>query len=195
VVRTADAAAQAEPAPAPAAADVAQAEPAPAPAADVGEAKPAPAPILAPPPALRPADAIPVEHRTTVVDAGETLGHFADWLEVPTQRLRTLNRLSHRRSIHEGQRLRLDFSRVTPETFTERRLEHHKAIEEDFFGSYRVTGTVQHTLERGENAWTLAHQRYSVPVWLLERHNPGVDLTRLAPGAVLTIPVVESAGS
>jgi hypothetical protein len=32
-------------------------------------------------------------------------------------------------------------------------------------------------------------------VWLIERHNPGVDLTRLAPGAVLTIPVVESVGS
>ena len=72
--------------------------------------------------------------RLLLVDDDETLGHFADWLEVSPQRLRNLNKLKARQAIHVGQALRLDFSKVTPEQFQERRLEYHKDIEEDFFG-------------------------------------------------------------
>lgn len=126
-----------------------------------------------------------------VVDAGETLGHFADWLEIPTQRLRRLNRISSQRPLRMGQRLRLDFSAASPDVFQQRRIEYHKGIEEDFFGSYRVTGTVDHTLRRGESLWVLSHQVYSVPIWLIHRYNPAVDLTQLNPGTKLKVPVVE----
>jgi membrane-bound lytic murein transglycosylase D len=89
-----------------------------------------------------------------------------------------------------GRRLRLDFSRVTPDRFLSRRMEFHKGIEEDFFGSYRVEGTVEHTLRRGESLWELSHRVYSVPSWLIRRYNPDLDLRRLAPGTRLVIPVV-----
>ncbi len=126
-----------------------------------------------------------------VVDAEETLGHYADWLQIPTQRLRDLNGLSFGRPVRMGQRLRLDFSRVSPETFHERRLAYHKAIEEDFLGSYRITGVTDHTLRQGESLWELSFQVYEVPPWLLHRFNPETDLTRLKPGTRLTIPVIE----
>ena len=127
-----------------------------------------------------------------VVDAGETLGHFADWLEIPTSRLRSLNRVSRRRSLRMGQRLKLDFSATAPEVFLQRRVEFHKGIEEDFFGTYAVAGTVDHTLRRGESLWVLSHNVYAVPIWLIHRYNPGKDLTQLSPGGTLKIPVVEA---
>ena len=128
------------------------------------------------------------------VDTGETLGHFSEWLGVPVSRLRRLNKLSQRASIHMGQWLELDFSRVSAEAFAERRTEYHKGVEEDFFGSYKVTGTVEHRLARGESLWILSHRIYAVPTWLIQRYNPDVDLTRLAPGTRLQIPVIEGLG-
>ena len=126
-----------------------------------------------------------------IVDAGETLGHYADWLELPTGRLRRLNGISGRRSLRMGQRLQLDFSAASAQVFQRRRIEFHKGIEEDFFGSYTVAGTVDHTLRRGESLWVLSHDIYTVPIWLIYRYNPGTNLTQLSPGATLKIPVVE----
>ncbi len=129
-----------------------------------------------------------------IIDALETLGHVSEWLQLPISKLRRLNRLSSRRVLHMGQRLRLDFSRVDRDTFLQRRLEFHKGIEEDFFGSYHVTGTLDHKLRRGDSLWVLAHQTYRVPTWLIQRYNPDIDLTQLTPGIELTIPVIERVG-
>jgi len=133
-----------------------------------------------------------IDGDSIVVDAGETLGHYAHWLEIRTQRLRDLNGLRFGRPVHIGQRLRLDFSRVSPERFLARRVAYHRALEEDFLGAYRVTGTRNHTLRRGENLWRLSNHVYEVPPWLLQRYNPDMDMTQLQPGTELVIPVVES---
>jgi membrane-bound lytic murein transglycosylase D len=135
-----------------------------------------------------------VEGTRITVDAGETLGHYAEWLEVTASRLRALNRLPPRRSLRIGQRLALDFSRVTPDEFLQRRIEYHKGIEEDFFGSFRVTGTLEHRMRSGESLWILSHRVYSVPTWLIQRYNPDVDLARLIPGTRLVIPITEKLG-
>ena len=135
-----------------------------------------------------------VDKDRVVVDDDETLGHFADWLEVSPQRLRTLNKLKPNRPIHVGQKLKLDFARVSPDEFQERRLEYHKGIEEDFFGSFRVTGTVEHTLRSGDTLWVLSHKLYGVPTWLIHRYNPDLDFAKLTAGMKLSIPVVEKLG-
>jgi len=126
-----------------------------------------------------------------VVDDDETLGHFADWLELTPQHLRNLNKLKPRRPIQVGQTLKLDFAKVSPEEFQQRRLEYHKGIEEDFFGSFRVTGTVEHSLRAGDTLWLLSHKLYGVPTWLIHRYNPDVDFSKLHPGVKLVIPIVE----
>ena len=136
-----------------------------------------------------------VKGDSVTVYAGETLGHYADWLELPTQKLRRINSLPFSRPIHIGQRLKLDFSGVSRASFLERRVEYHRAIEEDFFASWRVTGTVDHTLRRGESLWALANQVYSVPTWLIHRFNPTADMSRLTPGMQFKIPVVERQAS
>jgi len=132
-----------------------------------------------------------IDNERVIVDVDETLGHFAEWLEVTPQRLRTLNKLKPRRQLRAGQALRLDFGKVTPEEFQQRRLEYHKGVEEDFFGSFRVTTTLEHTLRPGETLWVLSHKKYAVPTWLIRRYNPDVDLGKLIPGTVLVIPIVE----
>ena len=136
-----------------------------------------------------------IDNDRVIVDDDETLGHFAEWLEVTPQRLRNLNKLKPRRQIQVGQKLKLDFSKVSPEEFQQRRLEYHKGIEEDFFGSYRVASTLEHTLRPGETLWVLSHKKYAVPTWLIRRYNPDVDLAKLMPGVVLVIPIVEKGQS
>ncbi|HTO52655.1 MAG TPA: LysM peptidoglycan-binding domain-containing protein [Myxococcota bacterium] len=135
-----------------------------------------------------------VSRDRVIVDDDETLGHFADWLEVSPQKLRKLNKLKPRQPIHVGQTLKLDFAKVSPDELQQRRLEYHKGIEEDFFGSYRVTGTVEHSLRAGDTLWVLSHKLYGVPTWLIHRYNPDVDFAKLVPGVKLQIPVVEKLG-
>jgi membrane-bound lytic murein transglycosylase D len=175
---------------------VRSAEAAPVPKAAAPAAPPKPAPVLQPtgprPPAL-PTDSPwrRVDGDRVIVDADETLGHFAEWLQVPAQRLRDLNDIPFGKNLGIGQKLRLDFSRTNEEAFLQRRTEYHKGIEEDFLGSYRVAGTHEHKLRRGDSIWRLSHRDYKVPSWLIRRYNPDTDLTRLIPGATLTIPTIE----
>jgi membrane-bound lytic murein transglycosylase D len=128
------------------------------------------------------------------VQADETLGHFADWLEVRAGDLRKLNRMRFEQPVVIGQKIRLDFSRVSAEEFEQRRLEHHQSLQNEFFEAFSVTGTERHVLEAGETLWYLAQRKYRVPVWLLRQYNPDLDFAALSPGAPLIVPVVEPRG-
>ena len=47
----------------------------------------------------------------------ETLGHYADWLGISTQRLRDINGLAFRTPVEVGERIKLDLSNVNSEQF------------------------------------------------------------------------------
>lgn len=126
-----------------------------------------------------------------VVQADETLGHYADWLEVRTSRLRSLNRMRRNSAVVIGRRTKLDFTHVSRESFERRRLEYHRTLQEEFFGSFTVTGTETHILRRGDTMWYLARQKYKLPVWLLRQYNPDLDFAALSPGAHMVIPNIE----
>lgn len=128
-----------------------------------------------------------------VVEPDETLGHIADWLNVPTQRIRRINGFSFRQSIHIGQPIWLTFENVTPEEFHRRRVEYHQGIEEDFYRSYTVTGQRIHKIRRGENIWYLCNNVYEIPYWLLKKYNPDKPLLQLVAGEDIVVPVVEEA--
>ena len=117
------------------------------------------------------------------VQAEETLGHYAEWLEVRTRRLRKLNRMSIGTPLAIGHRARLDFSRVSPETFERRRLEYHQTLQAEFFASFVVSGTETHVLQDGDTIWILARDKFEVPVWLLRQYNPDLDFGALQAGA------------
>jgi membrane-bound lytic murein transglycosylase D len=90
-----------------------------------------------------------------------------------------------------NRKVKLDFSKVTPDQFEARRLEYHKQLQETFFTQFRIKGSETHVIKRGESVWVLAQQRYNIPIWLLRQYNPDVDLGSIKPGTTLVIPTVE----
>jgi membrane-bound lytic murein transglycosylase D len=125
------------------------------------------------------------------VQAAETLGHYAEWLEVSASTLRTRNGMRGRQPIVIGRTVRLDFSRVPTEEFERRRLAYHRTLQSEFFEHFAVTGTEQHVLKKGESLWYLAERKYRVPVWLLRQYNPDLDFGALPAGAALVVPLIE----
>ena len=125
------------------------------------------------------------------VEAAETLGHYADWLEVRTQRLRDLNGLSFGRPVSIGKRLRLDFSSVSRDTFTRRRVAFHHELQQAFFSDYHVVGVSEYTVRRGDSVWQLM-RRNDVPMWLLRQYNPGLDPDTLEVGSELMFPRLQA---
>jgi membrane-bound lytic murein transglycosylase D len=129
---------------------------------------------------------------TIRVIAEETLGHYADWLDLSAARLRELNQLKYGQAVLLGRKLRLDFARVGRSAFELKRREFHGALQSRFFEQRRILGTEVYIVRRGDSLWSIA-QRYSgVPVWLLQQYNPDLDLTELRAGAQLVVPKLES---
>jgi len=140
-----------------------------------------------------PSDYLVADDRTIEIQAAETLGHYADWLNLRTQRLRDLNGYAFRQPVVIGRRLRLDLSRVTAEQFTARRLAYHRELQEVFFARYRIAATEVHEFRSGDSLFLLSLNRYKVPVWLLRQYNPDLDLDQVRPGTRVVFPKIERA--
>jgi len=125
------------------------------------------------------------------VEAEETLGHYAEWLNVRAWDIRKLNGYRYGRMIHLGQTLRIPLSQVDRQGFEQQRYEYHKEMVEDFFSAYRVENLETYSVQRGDSLWVLSRERFELPVWLIRRYNSAVDLNRLMPSDRLQIPVVE----
>ncbi len=138
-----------------------------------------------------PSDYTVAPDETIEVQALETLGHYANWLHIRTQKLRNLNNMDFAEHVVSGARLTLDFSRVPEETFESRRLAYHQKLQENFFRQFHIRDTQTHTVQRGESIWLLSKRKYHVPVWLLRQYNPDLDLNHVSLGAQVNIPVLE----
>jgi membrane-bound lytic murein transglycosylase D len=129
------------------------------------------------------------------VAAGETLGHYADWLGVTSARLREMNHLKFRTPVLIGQRIHLDFSQVTREVFETLRHEYHRELQAAYFAGHRIVGTEIRIARPGDSVWTLSQHRAQLPLWLLQQYNPDLDLTSLRAGTQIVMPRVEEIGS
>jgi membrane-bound lytic murein transglycosylase D len=136
-----------------------------------------------------------VHDGSVTVQAAETLGHYAEWLEVRASDLRRRNRMRYEQPLVIGSSVTLDFSRVTPEEFELRRLEHHRTLQSEFFDAFEVTGTETHVLRRGESPWYLAERKYRIPLWLLRQYNPELDFANVPAGSAMVVPLVEPRAS
>ena len=125
------------------------------------------------------------------VSVDETIGHYADWLAIPSARIRLLNGLRPNAAIRIGQRLALPVEgQGSLDRFAQARLEYHMALEEDFYSQYKVADVRKHDIRRGENLWDLCNGDDAIPLWLFKKYNKGADLTKLKPGVSVWIPVV-----
>jgi membrane-bound lytic murein transglycosylase D len=127
---------------------------------------------------------------TIGVATDETLGHYADWLSLSAARLRALNHMSFRKPVLVGHRIRLDFSKVSRESFEERRKEYHRELQASYFAAHRIVGTEVYIARSGDSLWTLTQHTAALPEWLLQQYNPDVDFSSLHPGTQIVIPRV-----
>jgi membrane-bound lytic murein transglycosylase D len=138
-----------------------------------------------------PSDYLVAADDTIEIQAEETLGHYADWLGIRTQRLRDANDYAFREPAVIGRRLKLVFGDVKQDEFVARRQQYHRELQETFFARYRIVDTTVHDLRRGESLYVLSLRRYKVPVWLLRQYNPDLDIDRLRPGTKIVFPRIE----
>ncbi len=131
--------------------------------------------------------------KTIEVQPLETLGHYADWLGIRTQRLRDINGMAFRTPVEVGERIRLDLGTVDAKTFEDRRIAYHREQQDGFFRAHVITGITEHVIARGESIWILALRKYDVPVWLFRQYNPELDLHTVRPGTTVRFPELAAA--
>jgi membrane-bound lytic murein transglycosylase D len=134
------------------------------------------------------------EDGTIRVQAAETLGHYAEWLDVRASRLRHLNRMSAATPVVIGRKIKLEFTKVSRSEFEATRATFHKQLQDVFFSEYKIANNETHIVQKGESVWLLAERRYNIPIWLLRQYNPDVDLGDVRPGTKLVIPRVNKIG-
>jgi membrane-bound lytic murein transglycosylase D len=139
-----------------------------------------------------PSDYTVAQDASIEVQPLETLGHYADWLGIKTQRLRDINGLAFRTPVVVGQRIHIDLGKVNAESFENLRANYHKQQQDAFFRSNTITGVTEHIVQRGESVWILALRKYDVPVWLFRQYNPELDLHNVQRGTRLNFPVLVS---
>ena len=125
------------------------------------------------------------------VEATETLGHYADWLQIPTQKLRNLNKIKPRQTVQLGQKLQLDYSKVSRESFEQVRRDYHAKLQGEFFLQHRIAGTEVYIVRRGDSLWTMTQRFSNLPIWLLRQYNPDTDLSDLRAGTQVVMPRIE----
>lgn len=143
------------------------------------------------PPPLADAIDLAVRDGSVRVIAEETLGHYAEWLGVSAARLRELNRMKYGQAVLLGRTLKLDFARVTPEEFEQKRRDFHSRLQAAFFAQRRIQGTEIYIVRRGDTLWSITQRYAGVPVWLLQQYNPDLELGALRTGAQLVVPRLE----
>jgi membrane-bound lytic murein transglycosylase D len=142
-----------------------------------------------------PSDYTVYKDNTVRVQAAETIGHYAEWLGVRASQLRKINRMSYSTPVVVGRKVKLDFSKITPDQFEAKRTLYHRELQESFFTQFRISGNETHVVKPGESIWVLAQQRYNIPIWLLRQYNPDLDMGAVRPGTKLVIPTVAPTAS
>ncbi|MGB2687448.1 MAG: transglycosylase SLT domain-containing protein, partial [Desulfobacterales bacterium] len=125
------------------------------------------------------------------VEIEETLGHFAEWLEISTKNIRRLNRFPYSKTLPLHMNVKIPLDKISKEQFEETRFEYHKKIQEDFFSFYEIESEQLYQLKKGDNVWTLCNDIFEMPVWLLKLYNPKVDFNDLRWSQKLVIPVIK----
>ncbi|NOX32788.1 MAG: transglycosylase SLT domain-containing protein [Deltaproteobacteria bacterium] len=127
---------------------------------------------------------------TIKVETEETLGHYAEWLKVPTGMIRALNKFKYGTPIAIDQIIKIPLGKKTIREFEEQRYEFHKEIEEDFFESFLIQGQEIYKVKSGDNIWSLCLNKLEIPFWLLKKYNPEMNFNSLLPMQKIKYPII-----
>ena len=129
---------------------------------------------------------------TIMVQASESIGQLANWLEIPTWDIRRLNNMTFRDQLIIGKKIQLLFEQVSQSVFENRRREFHLSLQADFFANYRIRGAEEYEIRRTDNINRLSLSRYSTPLWLVRQYNPGINFSSVYVGQRVVFPLLES---
>jgi len=138
-----------------------------------------------------PSDYTVANNGSIEIQASETLGHYADWLEIRAWDIRRLNNMAYRDPVIIGDRINLNFSEVNASEFELRRKDYHVTLQRQFFASYRIQGVENYKVRSGDNVGSIARRQYATPVWLLRQYNPELDFNRIQIDQEIIFPVLE----
>lgn len=138
-----------------------------------------------------PADYAVQDEAYIVVEAGESLSHYAEWLNSSPAILRSLNHMTASSPVQLGAKLKLDFAHASVKSFEERRTAFHLQMQSSFFAQYRIVDSYIYVMKKGDSIWSLLQKSNHVPLWLLRQYNPDVALDEVKPGTKLIIPNVK----
>lgn len=142
--------------------------------------------------AADPSDYSVANNGSIEIQALETLGHYADWLGMSAADLRRLNGRNFGTAVVVGERLKLDFTKVTVTQFELKRREFHINAQQDFFKKYRIQSLDEYQVAANDNIASMARRKYSVPIWLLRQYNPELDFRKIRVGQTVVFPVLQA---
>jgi membrane-bound lytic murein transglycosylase D len=139
-----------------------------------------------------PIDYTVAKDNTIRVAAAETLGHYADWLNVSAGALRKLNNMKYGKPVLIGRKIKLPFDKSgSREAFEEKRRDYHRTLQAQYFASHRILGTEVYIARRGDSLWNVTQRFARLPVWLLQQYNPDTDFSEMRAGTQIVVPRVE----
>jgi membrane-bound lytic murein transglycosylase D len=121
----------------------------------------------------------------------ESLALYAQWLGSTVKKLVALHNQSPITPLEPGQKLLLVFDKLSIEHFEDKRLDYLLEIEEDFFRAYTIIGHKTYKVNSGDTFWELCYNKFDIPMWLLERYNSSINLSKLKSSQELIIPILE----
>jgi len=122
----------------------------------------------------------------------ESLALYAQWLGTTIKKLESLHNQGSIPAIEPGQKLLLVFDKLSIEHFEEKRLDYLIEIEKDFFKAYTIIGKKTYQVNNGDTFWELCYNKFDIPMWLLERYNSSLNLSRLKFSQKLIVPILKA---
>ncbi|HIA05029.1 MAG TPA: LysM peptidoglycan-binding domain-containing protein [Myxococcales bacterium] len=128
---------------------------------------------------------------TIEIQRGETLRLYEKWSGIPRDELKALNEMKKRRGLRIGKSFKLMLSPDEWRSFKEAREDHFTSLEKAFFAKNEVVRLDRYKVHRGDNIWKISKLHNRVPVWLLEKFNTNMNLSKLKIGEELLVPVLQ----
>jgi len=127
-----------------------------------------------------------------IVQPEESTGLYAQWLGSTPEKISRINHSSSLSDLTPGRKLLLAFDKLSTRQFEEKRLDYLREIEEDFFSAYVVVGQKIYRVNNGDTFWDLCYNRFEIPMWLLERYNSSLNLSKLRSPQELMVPILRA---
>jgi hypothetical protein len=111
------------------------------------------------------------------------MGLYGRWAKLAMRDLYSRTDLEWGATLTVGRTLSFRLTPSERARFDRGRAAFHRSRE----SAHAQTGVERYKVRRGESSWHIARRR-GVPLWLLEKMNPGRDLSRLSAGDEIRLP-------